>query len=161
MSQVHSAIHIRTGQQPSVELVDAWLERHAIPVSVFGDVYQACVHLLRYQDRPADLVLVGADWLVDDELDIVPYFRQTWPQAGLVVYGESRESLPPAGLPRTIICCGVTALRRLLTAGPSELLSSLGRNVGPGGLSKTAEPTPPAAGASRFGFPAVRPEAVG
>ncbi len=121
MSEVRSAIHIRTGQHPAVAAVDQWLSDNGVDVVAHGDVYAACAYLLEYYARVPDLALVGTDWLARDECGIVPYVRQTWPRACIVVYGTN-GTVPLADLsPLTRTCDSRAALDALLATTPTNV----------------------------------------
>ncbi|MEW6252779.1 MAG: hypothetical protein AB1716_19255, partial [Planctomycetota bacterium] len=118
MSEVRAAMHVRAGQRSACEALDAWLTRAGVDVLGFDDVYAACVHLLRGYERVPDLALVGVDWLDADELRIVTFIRQTWPHAGIVVYGAARDLPLFDFLPLTLTCRGEAAVARLLSGAP-------------------------------------------
>jgi hypothetical protein len=123
--EVHSAIHVCTGQRHLAALVDTWLTQHSVPVTTFGDVFSACVYLLKNYERVPDLALVGADWLSEDELGIVSYVRQTWPRAGAVVYGAGGTSANFESVPYVRVCHSDGALRAVLATSPHDVLASL------------------------------------
>lgn len=139
--EVRSAIHVRTGQRGAVEAIDAWLSRHQVAVVPLGDAYQACVYLLKHYQRIPDLALIGADWLADDEIDIISYLRHTWPRTGVLVYGSSPQTPLCELLPLTRTCRGEAALRELLACTPAELLSELCTELAATGAPLTV-PTP-------------------
>lgn len=125
LREVRRAIHVRTGQRAAVEAVDAWLAGHGVDVVGLPDVYAACVHILQHYADVPDLVLLGADWLAEDEFALLTYVRQTWPRAGVIVYGS------PAGTPLLDIlplmrtCRTEAALRALLAEPPAAVLDAL------------------------------------
>lgn len=123
--EVRSAIHVRTGECAVVEALDGWLARHHVETTALADAYEACVHLITQYEHIPDLALIGADWLADEEFNIVAYIRQTWPHTGIVVYGRARE-LPLAGLlPMMLTCQTEAALKELLAGTPAEVLQHL------------------------------------
>jgi hypothetical protein len=140
---VHSAIHIRTGQKSVVKRVDDWLAAHDVGCVTFDDVYGACVYLLRHYDRIPDLVLVGADWLARDEYNIVSYVRQTWPRVGVVVYGSAGSTPLFDLLPLMIACDSAAALEQLLAESPGAVVRRMLASVSPGELA-AASGAPPA-----------------
>jgi hypothetical protein len=107
-----------------VDAIDAWLTDHEVEAFACADVYEACVHLLREYENVPDLVLMGADWLAEDELGIVRYVRETWPQAVMVLYGAAA----PAGLdllPLTLTCRTDAGLQELLAKPPAQVVRQL------------------------------------
>lgn len=129
MVEVRSAIHIRTGQCAIVEALDAWLARHRAEVIAFADVYEACVHLIKDCEQIPDLALIGADWLADDEFDIVAYIRQTWPRTAVVVYGGAREAPLVDLLPMMLTCRTEVALQQLLAGTPTDLVRRMWKDA--------------------------------
>jgi len=125
VSEARRAIHVRTGQQGTVRAVEAWLARSRIETVCYDDVYAACVHLVQRCEDVPDLVLIGGDWLSADEFRIVSYVRQTWPPAGIVVYGAAADLPLFDFLPLTQTCRGETALARLLEGTPADTLRRL------------------------------------
>ena len=124
-SEIRSAIHIRTGQRAHVEAVDAWLLEHQVPVTAFADAYGACVHLLlRYSEVP-ELAVVGLDWLTSDEMNIVAYIRQTWPQTAIVIYGGDGPQPAFDVLPLTQTYTQAGGLQALVSAPPLEIVRKL------------------------------------
>lgn len=89
MTQVTRAFHLRGGQRTTVDLVDGWLNQHALEVWGCADSFQACTQLLTAAGDPVQLAFLGVDWLGPDELAIVDYVRETWPRAGMVIYGSA------------------------------------------------------------------------
>lgn len=135
---VRSAIHVRTGPRAFAEALDAWLLRERVAVTAFDDVYDACGHLLRHYDRIPDLVLIGGDQLLDDEANLVAYFRQTWPRTGVVVYGET-QVLPLLDLlPMVRACRGADALHELLAETPTAVVRRLCDEAAPIALTPVA-----------------------
>jgi hypothetical protein len=129
--EVRSALHIRTGQRAAADALDAWLAQYQVESVPFGDVYEACVHLLQNYAHVPDLVLVGADWLSDNEVNIVRYVRQTWSAAAIVVYGSAPDTPRVDVLPLVMTCRGERGLRTLLGGTPAELVRRLAESVGP------------------------------
>ena len=158
MVEVRSAIHIRTGQRAAAESLDAWLAQHQVESVPFGDVYEACVHLLQNYAHVPDLVLVGADWLSDDELNIVRYVRQTWSGAAIVVYGSAPDTPRVDILPLVLTCHGERGLRTLLSGTPAELVRRLAESVAPLEPLPAVPPSRPVAAAPR---PIQPPNAAG
>jgi len=158
--EVRSAIHIRTGQRADVQAVDDWLAHHAVEVVGLGDVYEACVHLLKNYEQIPELALIGVDWLAAGDLNIVAYVRQTWSRTGIVVYGDGAEMPRLDLLPLSLACRGAVALRKLLTETPADLSRRLSADIAP--VSIVAEPRTPRAPHIPAGanvFPAPRPAA--
>ncbi len=120
-----TAIHVRTGQRASADVLEAWLARGGVEVLSFDDVYAACIHLLRCYERIPDLALVGTDWLGADELRIVTYIRQTWPQAGIIVYAANADAPDVQLVPLTLSCRGEQAVATLCRTPPEEVLHKL------------------------------------
>lgn len=129
--QTRTAIHLCTGQHADAQALNAWLERHGVEVIGFDDVYRACVHLLRRYERIPDLALVGTDWLMDDEINIVAFLRQTWPRVAVILYGGTHESPLVELLPLTRTCRGAAGLSELTSRSPDELLRELTADAGP------------------------------
>jgi hypothetical protein len=127
--EVRSAIHVRTGECAVVEALDHWLARHHVDVIPFADVYDACVHLIKDCEHIPDLALIGADWLADDEFNIVTYIRQTWPRTGIVVYGGARETPLVDLLPMMLTCRTEAALQQLLAGTPTDLVRRLWTDI--------------------------------
>jgi hypothetical protein len=125
VDRVSHAIHVRTGQRASAEMVDTWLTRSGVSAAGFDDVYAACVYLLRHYAAIPDLALVGADWLGDDELSIVAYIRQTWPRTAIVVYGGQRETPRYDHWPLTRTVRGADGVRELTGRTPAEVVAQL------------------------------------
>ncbi len=126
---VRRAIHIRTGQSASIAAVDTWLTRHELEVARFDDVYSACVHLLTNYERIADLALVGADWLADDEFNIITYIRQTWPRTAIIVYGASDKTPIYDVLPLMRTVRRQAALDELVAQNPADVVTELARRA--------------------------------
>jgi hypothetical protein len=156
--EVRRALHIRTGQRAAADALDAWLVQHQVESVPFGDVYEACVHLLQNYERVPDVVLVGADWLSDDELNIVRYVRQTWSGAAIIIYGSAPDTPRVDVLPLVLTCRGERGLRTLLDGTPAELVRRLAESVGPIESPTAAIPARPATTAPR---PIPPPDAAG
>jgi hypothetical protein len=151
---VRRAVHLRTGPRAAVETIDAWLRAHRMEVVAFDDVYSCGAHLLIGYEQIPDLVFVGSDWLSADERSIVSYVRQTWPQCGIILYGD--QELPASELvPLVLDCRGRMELETLLAAGPDELLRRLSAQLRPLvlGPAMSEYTTPPPADASESPFP--------
>ncbi len=133
MSEVRSAIHVRTGQRELSEAVDAWLRHHAVETVALADAYDACVYLLRNYQRVPDLALIGADWLADDEFRLLTCLRQTWPRTAVLVYGATTDIPWFDGLPQVLTCRGAEALRARLADSPAELMRRIGVIIVPPG----------------------------
>ncbi len=141
MAEVRRAVHLRTGPRASVETIDAWLREHGLEVAAFDDAYASCAYLLTCYEQIPDLVFVGSDWLSGDELAIVSYVRQTWPRAGIIIYGDSE--MPASELvPLVLSCRGRTELGALLAAGPDELVRRLNDQLRPLVLGPAASQDP-------------------
>ena len=104
--------------------MDRWLQGGEFRVQRFDDVYSACVYLVTNPDSPPDLVVVGASWLTRDELAIIDYVEQTWPDAPLMVYGVSDDGGRIGASQRVRVCRSSAELRLLLEQSPAELASS-------------------------------------
>jgi len=125
VARVQSALHIRTGQRASAVALDAWLSRHEVAVVGVEDVYEACVYLLKNYEQVADLVLIGVDGLAEDEAAIIGRVRDTWPRAGIVIYGRPGAFPVPCVAPPLQVCCTTEALDRVLSQTPAQLLDAM------------------------------------
>ena len=96
MSLVRSALHLRTGETTAAEAISSWLRQYRVGGTDFSDAFEACVYLLEQSEQAPDLAFVGTDWLTPDEFPIIRYIHETWPGAGVIVYGDGGE-LPPRG----------------------------------------------------------------
>ena len=131
MSQISSAIHVRTGEPSAAEAIEGWLRAHDVESVVFFDVYDACVYLLQHNERVPDLVFVGTDWLAPDELSIIRFIRETWPGAGIVAYSSSDEAPPVPAAPPTCVCRTPAALLQFMTEPPAQALRRLRAQAAP------------------------------
>jgi len=120
------ALHLRTSSNRADQLVERWLRQHGVEVLRCADAWQACLSALQRRGEPVELAFVGLEWLAADELAVLHHVREAWPRVGLVIVACAGESLlmPP---PRTIVCRGLQALRRLLSGGPDQLLQRFAR----------------------------------
>jgi len=125
VARVQSALHVRTGQRTSAVALDAWLSRHEVAVVGVEDVYEACVYLLKNYEQVPDLVLIGMDGLAEDEAAIIGRVRDTWPRAGIVIYGRPGAFAVPCVAPPVQVCCTTEALDRLLSQTPAQLLGAM------------------------------------
>lgn len=126
MSDVRRAIHIRTLRRRESELVDAWLERHRLDVTLLEDVLEACTFLLTRFDAAPDLAFVGAEGFGDGDAELLGYLRETWPHLAIVVY--SGAALIPLGHDANLtVCCAESTLRELLGSAPAELAARVRR----------------------------------
>lgn len=91
VDQPLTVLHLATADHASTAQVDAWLQRYSTSVSRCSDVFDACLNLIRSPEHVPDLVLLGADYLLTDELNIFDYLRETWPSAIVVVYGDAER----------------------------------------------------------------------
>jgi len=139
---VRSAIHVRTGPAALTAEVDQWLTRHGVANRAFDDAYAACAHLLLHFDQVPDLALVAVDALRPDELELVGFIRQTWPRAGIIVYGELAGAGLADGLSRTMSCRSPAALQRLLAESPSDVLRRLSAGDPPAEQGVLPRPVP-------------------
>ncbi len=139
MFAVRRAVHIRTGQRAAAEALDGWLAQHAVEVVGLPDVYDGCVYLLRNYATVPDLVLIGVDWLAEDEFALVRYVRETWPRAGVVIYGSSAATPSFDWAAWTYTCRSDAALREMIAEPPAALLQRLAASAAP------APALPPAA----------------
>jgi len=122
VSEVRSAIHVRTGQRELSEAVDIWLRHHGVATIALADAYEACLHLLRNQQRAVDLALIGADWLADDEFRVLTFLRQTWQRTPVLVYGASNDLPCFDAVPLVVTCRGAASLEAKLAQPPGELV---------------------------------------
>ncbi|MGD8453755.1 MAG: hypothetical protein PVJ57_18230 [Phycisphaerae bacterium] len=129
---VRSAIHVRTGEADTAEVVDAWLRQHQIVGVDFADAYEACVHLLEESERIPDVAFVGLDWLAPEELGIVRYIGETWPGTVLIVYRHNGNAPPYEGVVPVHFCRSTEALQQLLTDPPDRVLRRAREGFGPG-----------------------------
>ncbi len=126
VSDVRRAIHIRTFRRRESELVDAWLERHRLEVTLLEDVLEACTFLLTRFDAAPDLAFVGAEGFGDGDAELLGYLRETWPHLAIVVY--SGAALIPLGHDVNLtVCCAEPTLRELLASSPVELAARVRR----------------------------------
>lgn len=125
MPAVRQVLHIRTGERAAAETLDGWLASHGCAITACGDVYEACVRLVRHTGEPPELVLLGADWLSPDEFAILRYLRETWPRAGVLVYTRGRTLPPLDFLPLVATCRTDEQWRRVLDALPETVLARL------------------------------------
>jgi hypothetical protein len=139
---VRTALHIRTGQPATGAALEGWLARHTVDVVGCDDVYEACVRLLQNYDAVPDLVLLGADWLNADEYRIVRYVRETWPRAGILIYGRIEPSPAWHATPMLHVCHTPGALDKLIAATPAQLLQRLCADTAPLGLGAARPPAP-------------------
>ncbi|MCG3125413.1 MAG: hypothetical protein CHACPFDD_00232 [Phycisphaerae bacterium] len=87
MSSNALALHLCTGDRALEQAADASLSERAWSVLEFENVYSAAAHFCRQREPAPRLVLIGLDWLADDEREIVRRARQTWPDAVIATYG--------------------------------------------------------------------------
>ncbi len=127
---MRNSIHICAGDRTAEASVDLWLERGGFRVVRFEDVYSACAYLVTNQDDPPDLVVVGANWLTEDELAIIGYVEQSWPGVAQAVYGFPHDANLQGVPSRAVICRSNAQLRELLERSPSEVASD-SSNPGP------------------------------
>ena len=130
MATVQTAVHLRTGEPSAAEAIDAWLRRHGVGGTDFGDAYEICTYLVQQSSQVPDLAFVGTDWLAREEFAIVGYIRATWPGVGLVVYSSNGEAPPCESGPLVRVCRAPDALKRLLTDSPQLLLRRLREQAG-------------------------------
>lgn len=160
---MRSAIHICSGDQSTEASVDRWLQSGDFSVQRFDDVYSACVYLVTNPDSPPDLVAVGASWLTSDELAIIAYVEQTWPDAPLMVYGWSDDAGRSGASRRVRVCRSSAELRVLLERLPADLVpcAEESRDNAPISAyhSDLSAETPPGSDAddANRGSPIVRP----
>lgn len=160
---MRNSIHICAGDRTAEASVDLWLERGGFRVLRFEDPYSACAYLVTNQDDPPDLVVVGANWLTEDELAIIDYVEQSWPGVAQVVYGFPHDANLQAVPSCTVICRSNAQLRELLERSPTEVASDSskpGRHAtieGNGNRPNEDEPQGAArAPAEQTGDPSVR-----
>ncbi len=91
VDQPLTVLHLATADHASTAQVDAWLQRYSASVLRCADAFDACLNLIRSPEHVPDLVLLGADYLLTDELNIFDYLRETWPSAIVVVYGDAER----------------------------------------------------------------------
>ncbi len=120
---MRNSIHICAGDRTAEASVDLWLERGGFRVLRFEDPYSACAYLVTNQDDPPDLVVVGANWLTEDELAIIAYVEQSWPGVAQVVYGFPHDANLQGVPSRAVICRSNAQLRELLERSPGEVAS--------------------------------------
>jgi hypothetical protein len=162
LERCQRAIHLRTGDGQTDGAISGWLADHGVAVIDCADAFEACTIALTQPDVQPDVAFVGADWLARDELRVVNYLREIWPDLATVVYGRLVPGVGFETALRTFVCRSDEALQRILEDPPDELLRNLlpsprpqgppgdgwrpqpkapGRPVG---AERTAQPTEPA-----------------
>ena len=122
MEPCQKAIHLRTGDRGTDGAIAAWLERHGVEVVACADAFEACTIALTHSAAAPDLALIGADWLAPEELAISSYFRETWPELTIVIYGSASATAGFEATALTHVCRSAAAVRRMLAATPGALV---------------------------------------
>jgi hypothetical protein len=118
-----SAIHLRTADRGTDGAIAAWLRDHGVSVVSCADPFEACVVALTQSTPAPDLAFVGVEWLAHDELAIIGYLRQTWPELTIVLYGSAPALAGFQASPLGVACRTSAALKRMLAESPENFLA--------------------------------------
>jgi hypothetical protein len=114
---------LRTGDQGIDGAISTWLERHDVEVVGCADPFEACAFALTQRGSAPDLAFIGVDWLAPEELAIVDYLREIWPELSAVVYGGAQATARLEPNAPALVCRSAEGLRRMLADSPDALLS--------------------------------------
>lgn len=118
------ALHVRTGVPALCARVTSWLGDHSVQHVACDDAFQAVAYLLRHPENMPDIVLVGLDWLADDDFSLFAFLHDTWPSAAVVTYVNESLRRTPAPHPSTIDCQSPTELASVLANSPAAILGA-------------------------------------
>ncbi|MBI5865754.1 MAG: hypothetical protein HZB38_14845 [Planctomycetes bacterium] len=121
--------HVRTGECTLTARVAAWVAAHVASCAEANDPYAACAHLLTRPDDVPDLILVGLDWLAEDEIALLGYLRETWPGAVLVGYSQAPTRCIAVHDPLTRFVQTSDELDGMLAKTPAEFARACRRAV--------------------------------
>lgn len=121
--QTLHAVHVCTGERALAARVEAWLAANGVVVQCVDNAFETCVLLSRKLGDPPNLVIVGLDWLSDDELALLSYIRDTWTNAVLVAYADDRSRQIILRDPMTCVCCEPAQLASLMSGTVADLLN--------------------------------------
>ncbi len=125
MAGALSALHIVGGDASSAQRIDRWLGDNGVAVERCGDVYRACVRLLRGPALVPELVVIGIDWLSPAQREICGYVRETWPASVQLRYGHEAAPQRPDALPLSYYCRVPDGLATLVAARPDQWIAAI------------------------------------
>jgi hypothetical protein len=119
------ALHVRTGAPALSARVANWFSDHNVQATSCDDAFDAVTHLIQHPDAIPDLVLIGLDWLTDDDFTLLAYIHDTWPAAAVITYVQ--ESLHRSAEPQTptVVCQSPEELSVLLSNPPAAVLGAV------------------------------------
>ncbi len=114
------ALHLRTAEPELVELIDDWIERHAVDCVNYLDALQAAAYV-GVAEAP-HVAFIGWRDLSASDAELCHVIAARWPRTVLIVYGAARGEVPDVAhaYARTTM-----QLRLLLDASPAALNAHL------------------------------------
>lgn len=116
-------IHVRTGGSEVDERIASWFAQHQVQCLNCNDVFDAGVLAARGHTRPVQLIFVGTDWLLNEDLVIFEYLLRGFPEAVVIAHGESADVLDHAAARPHVIRNSASGLTALLEAPVADLLA--------------------------------------
>lgn len=119
------AIHVRTGEHALAARIERWLTANQVATRQAKDAFDACVVLAEKSQAAPEIVIVGLDWLADDELGLLNLVRETWHNCVLIAYSDDRSRLPVLRDPLALVCCDPAQLTALLAGTTAAFLKRM------------------------------------